>query len=55
MSKTKQIKPPLKRCSLKHWDCIQADEKCRCMLLTGMEIVEKYHHCSFYKKRGEPR
>ena len=40
-------------CALRHWDCIQCDENCRCHLLTDMEVVEKRKHCGFYKKRGQ--
>lgn len=48
----KKKMPNFKHCALRHWDCIQCNEKGQCTLLTDMEVVIKQKHCGFYKKRG---
>lgn len=50
--KASKVKP-FPRCSMKHWDCIHCNDQGKCTLLTDMEVVEKYHHCGFFKKRNQ--
>ena len=55
MAKTKKTskRKPLVKCSLRHWDCFACNENGYCTLLLDMEVVDKYKHCGFYKKRKD--
>lgn len=57
MPKTKTTKKhnrakPLCKCAMRHWDCFACNENGYCTLLNDMEVVNKRHHCGFFKKRN---
>ena len=50
MARAKKKATPM--CALNHSDCIQYRDG-KCMLLTDMEVVNKQHHCGFYKTKED--